>query len=204
MALSEMNSNLFRMINNLGKQYTDLNPFFVFIAEYMIFFLVLAVLMFLFSRNNKNRIMVICAFIALVISEILAKIAGQFHSNYQPFAELPNVNMLVEKAVNNSFPSDHTIIFFSFCITFWLFKRGWGFLWGILAVLVGISRIWVGVHYPADVLVGAIISIVSAMIVYKIVLKLSLTKKFLRNQGVGEQSILSALSKQKKGQSKDY
>lgn len=204
MALSEMNSNLFRMINNLGKQYTDLNPFFVFIAEYMIFFLVLAVLMFLFSRSNENRIMVICAFIALVISEILAKIAGQFHSNYQPFAELPNVNKLVEKAVNNSFPSDHTIIFFSFCITFWLFKRGWGFLWGILAVLVGISRIWVGVHYPADVLVGAIISIVSAMIVYKIVLKLSLTKKFLRNQGVGEQSILSALSKQKKGQSKDY
>ncbi|MEV5039619.1 undecaprenyl-diphosphatase [Bacillus sp. AFS026049] len=204
MALSEMNSNLFRMINNLGKQYTDLNPFFVFIAEYMIFFLVLAVLMFLFSRNNKNRIMVFCAFIALVISEILAKIAGQFHSNYQPFAELPNVNKLVEKAVNNSFPSDHTIIFFSFCITFWLFKRGWGFLWGILAVLVGISRIWVGVHYPADVLVGAIISIVSVMIVYKIVLKLSLTKKFLRNQGVGEQSILSALSKQKKGQSKDY
>lgn len=204
MALSEMNSNLFRMINNLGKQYTDLNPFFVFIAEYMIFFLVLAVLMFLFSRSNKNRIMVICAFIALVISEILAKIAGQFHSNYQPFAELPNVNKLVEKAVNNSFPSDHTIIFFSFCITFWLFKRGWGFLWGILAVLVGISRIWVGVHYPADVLVGAIISIISAMIVYKIVLKLSLTKKFLRNQGGGEQSILSALSKQKKGQSKDY
>ncbi|MES1041661.1 undecaprenyl-diphosphatase [Peribacillus simplex] len=204
MALSEMNSKLFRMINNLGKQYPDLNPFFVFIAEYMIFFLVLAVLIFLFSRRNKNRIMVICAFITLVISEILAKIAGQFHTNYQPFAELPNVNKLVEKAVNNSFPSDHTIIFFSFCITFWLFKRGWGFLWGILAVLVGISRIWVGVHYPADVLVGAIISIVSATIVYQIVLKLSLTKKFSGNQVEGEQSILSALSEQKKGKSKDF
>ncbi|PEZ69312.1 undecaprenyl-diphosphatase [Bacillus sp. AFS017274] len=202
MALSEMNSTLFRMINNLGKQYTDLNPFFVFIAEYMIFFLLLAVLMFLFSRRNKNRIMVICAFITLVISELLAKIAGQFHSNNQPFAELPNVNRLVEKAVNNSFPSDHTIIFFSFCITFWLFKRGWGILWVILAVLVGISRIWVGVHYPADVLVGAIISIVSATIVCKIVLKLSLTKKFLGNQD--EPSILSALSEQKKGKSKDF
>jgi len=202
MALSEMNSTLFRMINNLGKQYTDLNPFFVFIAEYMIFFLVLAVLLFLFSRRNKNRIMVICAFITLVISDLFAKIAGQFHSNNQPFAELPNVNRLVEKAVNNSFPSDHTIIFFSFCITFWLFKRGWGILWVILAVLVGISRIWVGVHYPADVLVGAIISIVSATIVYKIVLKLSLTKKFLGNQD--EPSILSALSEQKKGKSKGF
>ncbi|MFE4814527.1 undecaprenyl-diphosphatase [Peribacillus simplex] len=202
MALSEMNSTLFRMINNLGKQYADLNPFFVFIAEYMIYFLVLAVLMFLFSRRNKNRVMVICAFITLVISELLAKIAGQFHSNNQPFAELPNVNRLVEKAVNNSFPSDHTIIFFSFCITFWLFKRGWGILWVILAVLVGISRIWVGVHYPADVLVGAIISIVSATIVYKIVLRLSLIKKFLGNQG--EPSILSALSEQKKGKSKDF
>ncbi|MGE7907163.1 undecaprenyl-diphosphatase [Peribacillus sp. NPDC094092] len=202
MALSEMNSSLFRMVNNLGKQYTDLNPFFVFIAEYMIYFLVLAVLLFLFSRGNKNRIMVICAFITLVISELLAKTAGQFHSNNQPFAELPNVNKLVEKAVNNSFPSDHTIIFFSFCITFWLFKRGWGILWVLLAVLVGISRIWVGVHYPADVLVGAIISIVAAAIVYKMVHKLSLTKKFLGNQG--EPSILSALSKQKQGKSKDF
>lgn len=177
MALSEINIHWFRMINDLGKQYTSLNPFFVFIAEYMVFFLVLAILVYWFTRSNQNRMMVICAFITFVIAEIIGKIAGKIHSNNNPFAELSNVNQLIEKAVNNSFPSDHTMLFFSFCVSFWLFKRGIGILWIILAVLVGVSRIWVGVHYPADVIMAAIISIISAIIVYRVAPRLEVIKQ---------------------------
>lgn len=56
-------------------------------------------------------------------------------------------------------------------MTFWLFKRGWAFLWVVLAILVGVSRIWVGVHYPADVVAGALISVIIATIIYTVVLK---------------------------------
>ncbi|MCH1625242.1 undecaprenyl-diphosphatase [Fredinandcohnia quinoae] len=166
MNISEMNVSLFRMINDLGKEFTFLNPIFIFIAQYTIYLLIAVVLFFLIK---KERRMIFSAVISLIIAEIGARLVGLLHSNNQPFAELDNVNQLVEKAVDNSFPSDHTIIFFALCFTFFLFKKG--FWWIILALFVGISRIWVGVHYPADVIVGAILAIGSSLLIYKIIQK---------------------------------
>lgn len=193
----ELNIDLFRMINDLGKQFPAVNPTMVIIAEYMVFFLALSVILFWFTRINKNRMMVICGGVTFILAEIIGKMAGKIHSNHQPFAELSNVNKLIEKAVDNSFPSDHTILFFSFCVTFWLFKRGWGFLWILLAFLVGISRIWVGVHYPADVLVGAVISTLAASVVYFIVPKLQVIQKLLAIYEKAERAILPAKGKSK-------
>jgi undecaprenyl-diphosphatase len=198
------NIYLFRMINDLGKQYSYLNPGMVFIAEYMALFLALGVVLIWFTRKKQSKMMIVCATITFVFAEIIGKIAGKFHSNNQPFAELTNVNKLIEKAVDNSFPSDHTILFFSFCVSFWLFRKGWWFLWVILACFVGISRIWVGVHYPADVLVGAIISIIASLIVYLVVPKLSLIQKLLGGYEKYEQRVLSSLTKKKGSRSRKY
>lgn len=166
MSFSQLNIEAFRTINNLGKQYPYLNDSFVFLAEYTVYIFALIVLIRWFSRNQKDRIMIICASLSFVMSEILGKLAGVLHSNKQPFAVLPDVNQLIEKAVDNSFPSDHTILFFSFCITFAIFHKKTGFIWILLACLVGFSRIWVGVHYPADVIAGAMISTLTAFLIY--------------------------------------
>ncbi|WP_312110267.1 undecaprenyl-diphosphatase [Brevibacillus reuszeri] len=193
----EMNIHYFRMINDLGKQYPALNPVFFFIAEYTVYLLALIALLYWFTRKHENRIMVICATITFVLAEILGKIAGTFHYNAQPFAELADVNQLVFKAVDNSFPSDHTILFFSFCISFLLFQKKKGILWLLLAILVGISRIWVGVHYPADVLVGALISIGSALAVYMLVPHLRIVQVCLELYEKAERAVLPAKAKTK-------
>lgn len=185
-----MNEKLFRLINDLGKEYTIVNPAVVFIAEYTVIFLAATIILFWFTRINQNRIMIICGSLTFVFAEIFGKIAGKIHSNHQPFAELSHVNQLIEKAVDNSFPSDHTILFFSFCMTFWLFKGAKGAIWILIALLVGISRIWVGVHYPADILVGAMISIVTAFMVFRIIPKLSIIQKLLGIYEKGESYIL--------------
>lgn len=164
--ISEVNIFLFRLVNDLGKEHPFLNPVFSFIAEYMVFFLALSVLFIWFSRNTDNRIMILCASIAFICAFTIGKVSGVFHSNYQPFVELTDVNKLIHKEKDNSFPSDHTILFFSYCISFWLFKRGWSILWVLLAVLVGVSRIWVGVHYPFDILAGILISLATATFIY--------------------------------------
>lgn len=189
--LSGLNNSIFRMINDLGKQFTYLNPVIAFIAEYMVFFLALSVIIFWFTRKKQNRMMVICATIAFVISEVIGKIAGKFYSHQQPFAVFSNVNQLIAHEVDNSFPSDHTLLFFSFCVTFLLFKKRYGFLWILLAFSVGFSRIWAGLHYPVDIIVAAAIGSTLSLIVYQVVPRLLIVKKFLGTYEKVEQSILS-------------
>ncbi|MFT4416131.1 undecaprenyl-diphosphatase [Fredinandcohnia humi] len=197
MSVTELNVELFHQINDLGKEYSVANPAIIFIAEYMVYVLALIVLVIWFTRVQKNRVMVISAGIAFIVAEILGKVAGKLHSNQQPFAELANVNQLIEKAVDNSFPSDHTILFFSFCFTFFLFGKRLGVLWILLACLVGVSRIWVGVHYPADVAVGAFIAMVSAFVAYLVVPKLKVINQLLAFYEKIEQMVLPTKMKTK-------
>jgi undecaprenyl-diphosphatase len=196
MNLTEINVSLFRMVNNLGKDMIFLNPAMKFIAEYLVIMLVMGIVFYWFSGPKNNRIMVICGSFTFLLAEIVGKLAGKLYSNNQPFAELENVNKLMGHEIDNSFPSDHTILFFAFCISFYLFKRKTGLLWVIAAFLVGFSRIWVGVHYPADVIAGAVISIIAALFVYRAVPKNRFIGNMLRIYEKGENLVLPTKSKE--------
>ncbi|GAA0607416.1 undecaprenyl-diphosphatase [Virgibacillus siamensis] len=197
MNIHEINVELFRMINNLGKDFTYLNPVMTFISEYMVYFLAIGVLVMWFTGDKRGRMMIISAGITFITAEIVAEIAGIIHSNHQPFAELANVNQLIAHEIDNSFPSDHTILFFSFCSMFYLYCKRSGILWILLASLVGLSRIWAGVHYPADVIAGAAIGIFIALAVYMLVPKWGLMWKLLNLYEKVEQRILPGKRKQK-------
>ncbi|MCM3034494.1 undecaprenyl-diphosphatase [Bacillus pumilus] len=159
------NEDLFRWVNQLSIDHSYLNPIFIGLAEYTV---LLAALMCLFvwfqNRSRYNRAMVVSAGLIFILAELLGKIAGIFYFNQQPFAEMSHVNLLIQKEVNNSFPSDHTIFIFSVCLIFWLFHKRHVY-WLFVACAVGFSRIWVGVHYPFDVLAGAVIASLTAVTV---------------------------------------
>ncbi|WP_077329625.1 undecaprenyl-diphosphatase [Virgibacillus siamensis] len=197
MNIHEWNVELFRMINNLGKDIAFLNPAVTFIAEYMVLFLALGVLIMWFTGNKRIRMMVICAGIAFIVAEIAAEIAGLLYSNHQPFAELANVNQLIAHEIDNSFPSDHTILFFSFCTMFFLFYKRSGVLWLLLASIVGLSRIWAGVHYPGDVLTGALIGIAAALAMYLLVSNTEFMWNILKRYESIERRIVPAKVKSK-------
>ncbi len=195
MNLSEINIELFRMFNDLGKEIIFLNPIMIFFAKYMKYFLLFGIIMYWFTRKRENRIMIISSMFAFVVAEVFGAIAGAIHSNNQPFVELNNVNQLIGHAIDNSFPSDHAIEFFSICITFLLFKKNLRYVWLAIAILVSFSRIWVGVHYPADILVGAILGIIGAALCYWIIPQLNVIKKLIDIYEQGEDYVLSKVSK---------
>lgn len=195
MSFSEINIDVFRSINDLGDKASSLNPVAIFFAEYMLYVLILGLLVFWFTRSTKNRMMVIQAVIATAIAEVLGKIAGHIYSHHQPFAVLPHVNKLVEHAVDNSFPSDHTTIFFSVCISFWLVRKKEWWLWIVLPLFIAISRVWVGVHYPVDVVAAALFGIISALFVYWLAPKLAFIKQLLALYEKAEQRILPSKNK---------
>ncbi|PFJ26870.1 undecaprenyl-diphosphatase [Bacillus anthracis] len=197
MSFSQFNIDIFRAINDLGKQYSFLNPAIVFLAEYMVYILALIILAYWFTGSRQSRMMVIQAMVAFVIAEVIGKVAGKFHLNYQPFAVLTDVNKLVDHAVDNSFPSDHTILFFSICFSFSLVRKKAGWLWLILAFCVAISRIWVGVHYPFDIAVGALIGCISAVFSYWLVPKLSFIRQLLTQYERVEKHVLPSKNNSK-------
>lgn len=160
-----LNEDLFRWVNELSIDHGYLNPIFIGLAEYTVLLAALVCLFVWFqNRSRYNRAMVVSAGLTFVLAELLGKIAGVFYFNQQPFAEMSRVNLLIQKEVNNSFPSDHTIFIFSICVIFWLFHKRHMY-WLIIACAVGFSRIWVGVHYPFDVLAGAVIACLTAVAV---------------------------------------
>ncbi|MFI9329936.1 phosphatase PAP2 family protein [Kitasatospora sp. NPDC052868] len=62
-----------------------------------------------------------------------------------------------------SFPSNHTVIAFAAATALWFVDRRLGAVAYVAAVLMGASRVWVGVHYPHDVLVGAVVGVLVAV-----------------------------------------
>lgn len=76
----------------------------------------------------------------------------------RPFLVYHNVIPLVQEN-DFSFPSEHATIYGALAVIAFAFNSRWGILVGICALLVGISRIIAGVHYPIDVIAGFCIGI---------------------------------------------
>jgi undecaprenyl-diphosphatase len=76
----------------------------------------------------------------------------------RPFTALAGLTALVEESDPNSFPSGHTTAAFAFALAVWTTAPRRWMRWAALAaaVLMAFSRLYVGVHYPSDVLAGAL------------------------------------------------
>lgn len=74
--------------------------------------------------------------------------------NFPDFMESASVNSW------NSFPSDHSMLFFSLSMGLWMIDRRiglLGFLWS--AIVIDLPRVYLGIHYPSDVIVGAVLGV---------------------------------------------
>ncbi|MFE4971246.1 phosphatase PAP2 family protein [Kitasatospora sp. NPDC056651] len=68
-----------------------------------------------------------------------------------------------------SFPSNHSVIAFAAAISLWFVSRRLGAVATVFAALMAASRVWVGVHYPHDVAVGALVGILVALVLAPLV-----------------------------------
>lgn len=72
----------------------------------------------------------------------------------------PTVQMLVRVPKDYSFPSGHTMSSFSCATVLFNYKKKWGIIALVLAVLIAFSRMYLFVHYPTDVLAGLAIGVI--------------------------------------------
>ena len=120
-------------------------------------FIVLGILMLFFKRTRKAGFSALCAMlIGLIVVNFTIK---PLVSRPRPWLVIENFINLVPEHDPNSFPSGHTNAAFAFALAVCMSApRRWMKVAAVcMAVVMGLSRLDVGVHFPSDVLMGAVI-----------------------------------------------
>jgi undecaprenyl-diphosphatase len=101
---------------------------------------------------------------ALLVNQIIIHI----WQRPRPFISHPDtVHVLVSRSTDPGFPSDHAAAAMAIAVAVLLLHRRLGIFVLAVAVLVGDSRVYVGAHYPGDVLAGALIGLLVTLILWR-------------------------------------
>ncbi len=120
-------------------------------------FIALGVLMLFFKQTRKAGASALCAMlIGLIVVNFTIK---PLVSRPRPWLVIENFVNLVPEHDPNSFPSGHTNAAFAFALSVCMSApKKWMKIFAVCAaVVMGLSRLYVGVHFPSDVLAGAVI-----------------------------------------------
>lgn len=118
------------------------------------------------SSNIRIHDLGIKSCISLAFSSAITQLVKTSVSRIRPFLKISNLNIKKIGIDRYSFPSGHTTAAFSIAITTALFYPNIAIFIIVLACCVGISRMYLGVHYPTDVLAGSFLGTLSSLLVY--------------------------------------
>jgi len=157
-----MNEIIFHFINSIAGQVRLLDLAIIFLADYFIFILALGALFLALYHKSEKQVIRNLAFIFIsgIVAWGIVEVVKHFYFSPRPFLALENVRQLMEHGANDSFPSGHTAFSFAIAMAVFFWKRKYSWLFFVGAALVGLSRVAAGIHFPYDILGGAILGIV--------------------------------------------
>jgi undecaprenyl-diphosphatase len=141
--------------------------FSLFCAQYLILSVPCYFLVAWFWGKSQIRCSILVAFLAVIISLLINYIIGLLWYSPRPFV-LGIGHTYFVHAADSSFPSDHATILFTLSLSLLLSKllRSAGLIFLIIAIIVAWARIYLGVHYPLDMLGALVVAAVAVAIAY--------------------------------------
>ena len=164
-----MEINILDMIQNLRTPIVDVVvPLITRLGDAGIIWIILTVLLLIIPKTRKTGVIMMAALLVdVLLCNVLIK---NLVARTRPFDVNTAVQLLIEKPQDYSFPSGHTAA--SFASVTALYLAGEKKMWKaalVLAVLIALSRLYLYVHYPTDIIGGVVFGSLSGYLGYKIV-----------------------------------
>lgn len=155
--------------NHLSCRFLDaVMPVITRFGDKGIFWIAVALVLLVFKKQRKNgtamAVALITGFILgnLLLKNVVCRIRPyDFNADIRP-------QLLIKELSDYSFPSGHTLASFEAATVLMMGNRRLGIPALILAFLIAFSRLYLYVHYPSDVLAGALLGTVIGIASYKI------------------------------------
>jgi undecaprenyl-diphosphatase len=162
--MPNLNTRLFEFVNNAVGYYRPLDVLFIIATSFYTLVVVGIVVIYYMGfyvpmkqkgithiQTLKHMGMVVLSLAVTFVTVSIIKVAVAFP---RPFKTLPNLHVLISLPTDYSFPSGHAALTMALATAVYCYHKRLGEVLFAFALIVGLARVYVGVHYPLDVGVG--------------------------------------------------
>lgn len=165
-----MNEKIFHFLNSLTGQSVFTDRLIYFLSNDFGYILIIVSFLYLIFINKESFRQKTKEIIILLSSVVLAWLIvlalKYLFINPRPFLVYPDINTLFLYGSNDSFPSGHATFYGALAIAIFAYHRKAGVYFVLGAILIGLSRVASGVHFPLDIVFGFILGASVSVLTY--------------------------------------
>lgn len=179
-ALLQIEASILLWIQNyLRNDFTDpIVKFITHLGDHGILWIALLAVLLCIPKTRKAALLgAVSLLLTFCITNLCLK---PLIARVRPYEVIEGLSRIIEKQSDKSFPSGHTANSMAVGVSLWIssrnyekfvdkdffFSKKFGWLVLVLSILIGLSRLYVGVHYPTDVIGGACVAVFAANLVF--------------------------------------
>lgn len=162
----EFNNTVFHVLNGLTVSNDIFSRVIVFFADTFPWVLLSGLLVYLFNHDDKKKGVrdVAVVITAAITAWILAHVIKYVYPHARPTLLSTTHALLPDN--DSSFPSGHATFFSALATALYFYHKRLGLFYGLGALLIGLSRVIAGIHWPLDILAGYILGGLIGVLVY--------------------------------------
>ena len=168
--LLSIDARVFLLLNRgaANPVFDIIMPFVTESDHWIIPMVIIWLLLIIFGGKKGRTAAILLIFIITLSDQLSSSVIKPLVGRIRPCYALENARKIIHQAHSNSFPSSHAANMAAAATLFSVYYKRYKWIFIFLALLVAYSRIYVGVHYPGDVVAGAVLGVLCTLFVLQI------------------------------------